>query len=92
MLTAQGSWSVPSSMSQASSQTEDAFAVKKFKHTHTHARMHARTHTHTHTHTHNNLTKTKPSETTLWNHIDFYYGQILLDFLLLLLKLNAYIA
>ena len=90
MLTAQGSWSVPSSMSQASSQTEEAFAVKKFKHTHTHARMHARTHTHTHTH--NNLTKTKPSETTLWNHIDFYYGQILLDFLLLLLKLNACIA
>ena len=90
MLTAQGSWSVPSSMSQASSQTEEAFAVKKFKHTHTHARMHARTHTHTHTH--NNLTKMKPSETTLWNHIDFYYGQILLDFLLLLLKLNACIA
>ena len=90
MLTAQGSGSVPSSMSQASSQTEEAFAVKKFKHTHTHARMHARTHTHTHTH--NNLTKTKPSETTLWNHIDFYYGQILLDFLLLLLKLNACIA
>ena len=90
MLTAQGSWSVPSSMSQASSQTEEAFAVTKFKHTHTYARMHARTHTHTHTH--NNLTKTKPSETTLWNHIDFYYGQILLDFLLLLLKLNACIA
>ena len=37
-----------SSMSQTSSQTEEAIKVKEYKHTHTHSH----THTHTHTHTH----------------------------------------
>ena len=36
ILTTQDCWSVPSSMSQTSLQTEEAFMVKEYKHTHTH--------------------------------------------------------
>ena len=43
ILITQDRWSVPSSMSQTSLQTEEAFTVKEYKHTNTH------THTHTHT-------------------------------------------
>ena len=48
ILTTLDRWSVPSSMSQTSLQTEEVFTVKEHKYTHTHKHTQTQTHTHTH--------------------------------------------